>query len=135
MSARLKNNLIKYGVTIAVSLLASISYIAGKGYSLANEKEKLRILSDGFGLPGIFLICFGLLFVASNEGVFNGIVWGLKYAANTLIPFGRLKKVQKYSDFVEEKKKEKITGFWFLAVVGAADIAVSIIFMILFNAK
>ena len=135
MSERVKSFLIKYGITIAVSLLVSWYYISSRPFHMSEIKEKYRILSDAFGLPGIFLISFGLLFVASNEGVFNGLIWGLKYAANTLIPFGRLKKVQKYSDYVEEKKKEKVKGFGFLIVVGVVNIILSVIFMIMFNAK
>jgi hypothetical protein len=133
VNKRLKANLIKYGITIAISLFVTYSYVSSRGFHVGTLADKYKYLSDGFAIPGLMLTCMGMLLIISNEGAFNGIGWGLKYAIKALIPFGRLKKQERYSDYVEKRKGNKVTGFAFMFVVGVIDIVICLIFMVLFN--
>jgi len=133
VSKSLKANLIKYGLTSAISLLVTYSYISNRGFHMGTLADKYKYLSDGFAIPGLLLTCGGLLLIISNEGTFDGISWGLRFAIKTLIPFGRHKKQESYGDFVEKRRGNKVKGFSFMFVVGVINIAISIIFMILFN--
>ena len=69
--------------------------------------DKYKYISDGFAIPGLLLTCSGLLLIISNEGAFDGISWGLRFAIKTLIPFGRHKKQESYGDFVEKEEVRK----------------------------
>ncbi len=133
MSKRLKANLIKYGLTGAISLFVTYSYVSNKGFHMGTLADKYKYLSDGFAIPGLLLTCSGLLLIISNEGIFDGISWGLQYAVKTLIPFGRYKKQESYGDFVEKRKGYKVKGFGFVFIIGAINLVICIIFMILFN--
>jgi hypothetical protein len=133
VSKNLKANLIKYGLTTAISLFVTYSYISNKGFHMGTLADKYKYISDGFAIPGLLLTCSGLLLIISNEGAFDGISWGLRFAIKTLIPFGRHKKQESYGDFVEKRRGQKVKGFGFVFVVGAIDIVICIIFMILFN--
>jgi len=133
VNKRLKANLLKYGLTGAISLLVTYLYIYNRGFHMGTLADKYKYLSDGFAIPGLLLTCSGLLLIISNEGTFDGISWGLQFAIKTLIPFGRLKKQESYGDFVEKRRGQKVKGFGFVFIVGVVNLIISIIFMILFN--
>ncbi len=133
MSKKLKTNLIKYGLTSIISLLVTYYYVSNKGFHMGTLADKYKYLSDGFAIPGLLLTCSGLLLIISNEGAFDGISWGLRFAIKTLIPFGRHKKQESYGDFVEKRRGQKVKGFGFVFVVGVINLVICILFMILFN--
>lgn len=122
--------LVKYSVTLIISLLVTYLYVHGQ--DTTTKLGLYRYLCDGFFIPGIMLLCMGALCFLANTGSFDGISWGLNFAIKTLIPFGRLKKQQKYGDYVEKRRANPIKGYHFLLHIGGTDIVLSLIFLALF---
>lgn len=132
MSKELKNNLFKYGITTLIG--AMMAFTTMKSYNLAEaatDMEKYRILSDAFTIPGVILIMVGLLVMVSNGGFFNGMAYAFSYAARLLVP-GVSKDVGRYGDFIERRAQRGKTGFGFLIIVGAAFLAVAVVFLVLY---
>lgn len=98
-------------------------------YGQTELLEIYRALSDGFTVPGIIFIGFGLLFWFANLGSFDGIGYALKHLFTMLIPFNR-KKQGTYAEHLENKKP--IHGFGFMFIIGGVFLLTGIIFMILF---
>ena len=69
--------------------------------------------------------------MVSNGGFFNGMAYAFSYAARLLVP-GVSKDVGRYGDFIERRARRGKTGYGFLIIVGAAFLAVAIVFLILF---
>lgn len=131
MKKETKIALIKYGITSVLSIGCALIYINNRQpNSLADQ---YRLWSDGFFIPGIMLLCMGILCILSNMGSFDGISWGLKFALKTLIPFGRFKKQEKYGDYVTKRRENPIRGYQFMLHIGIIDILIAIVFMFLFN--
>ncbi|MDO4378002.1 MAG: DUF3899 domain-containing protein [Erysipelotrichia bacterium] len=131
MRKETKISILKYGISSLLSLIAVWIYVTNR--DMKSLADTYRLLSDGFFIPGVMLLCMGILCVLSNMGSFDGISWGLKFALKTLIPFGRLKKQEKYGDYVAKRRENPIKGYQFMLHVGAVNVLIALVFMILFN--
>lgn len=133
MNQRTKTQLIKYSCTAVVSLLMTwlTVYLYGfdtfQGEALVNQ---YRILCDAFTVPGLLLVMAGLLMVVSNKGAFEGIGYAVKHGIQMLIP--GVHKTERYYDYLQRKRANKVHGFGFLFVVGVIDLAIAAVFMSLF---
>ncbi|MBR0137488.1 MAG: DUF3899 domain-containing protein [Erysipelotrichaceae bacterium] len=132
MSPRRKSFLLRYGITTLVALLVAVLYIWSKNIPSLSLKEKYRAISDGFAIPGMLLTCFGLMLAVASMGALDGVIYGLRYLALSLIPGGR-KKIQRYGDYLEMMKQKRITGTGFMVHVGLLFCAISFIFVVLYN--
>jgi len=133
VSQKLRNNLLKYGLTVLVGGLMAGFTIISYGYGDAGTTaEKLRILGDAFTIPGVVLIMFGFLVLVANGGFFNGLSYAASYAVKLLLP-GTSKDMEKYGDYVERKRaggKKAAAGFLF--IVGGAFLLIAIVFVALY---
>lgn len=131
MKKPLKKLLTKYTVATLIGGVLVYIYIAARDFAAEPLMEKYRILCDAFTIPGILFLMVGILIAISNEGTFDGLMYALSYAAKALIPlFGR--EHERYYDYVERKRKNRAGGYGFIFIVGAAFMAVAIVFLILF---
>lgn len=133
MSERLGKNLLKYGICSAVCLAYAAFHCFSRGITQMSAVDLYRTVSDGFTVPGMLCVFAGLLVWLSNEGVFNGIGYVLKYAAKSLMFFTRRGEVEKYSDYVESRKDKEITGYSFLFVVGGICLVIAVVFVFLYE--
>lgn len=131
MSEKVKANLIKYGVSIVVGLLMSYAYIALRDLSVEPLVDKYRILCDAFTVPGMLLILSGAMLSISNAGALDGVGYLIKQGFGMLIP-GKGLGMEKYGDYIERRRKNKIKGYGFLYIVGAGFMVVAFVFMALF---
>ncbi len=131
MKKETKIALVKYSVTIVLSAL--VTYLFVKDQDTSTKVKLYHSLCDGFFIPGIMLACMGTLCFLANTGSFDGIGWALNFTFKTLIPFGRLKKQQKYGDYVEKRRANPIKGYYFLLHVGIVDIGIALVFLALFH--
>ena len=99
---------------------------------LESDQEKLRILCDGFTIPGVILIGASALIYVSNKGAFYGLGYGLRTAKEILLPFLPHEYV-KYRDYVAKKEKKKVNGYGFVLIAGLLFLAVGIFLLIRFN--
>ena len=131
MSQKQKTNLIKCLATIVFGLVLSGYYVFSRDFAAQPLVEKYRTLCDGFFLPGIFMVMFGLLFTMNNVGALDSISYLLKYAVRTFVP-GAFTDMPHYLDYVEERRGKRIKGYKFLFLVGGGFLLVSVVFLVLF---
>ncbi len=134
MSERAKKLLVSYCVAallgIGVAVLVAFNY----GIDEANDwLSRFRILCDACTIPGVLLLCFGILSWIADQGTFDS----LSYAAKSLLRFLQPRSEHiRYYEYVEErreKRAEKERGhFAFLIVTGLAFLLAAGVFMILF---
>lgn len=131
MSKQLKTGIIKYAVTFAIALSLVAYYAFSRDIFTQELVMQYRILCDGFFLPGVFLIFFGLLFIMNNVGALDAISYLLKYAVRTFVP-GAFSDMPRYLEYVEARREKRVKGFEFIFIVGAVLLAISVVFLILF---
>ena len=135
MSSALKKNLLKYGISVAAGLLLSFIYIYPRvdisNLASVEKVELYLVFCDGFFVPGILILMFGFLMSVSNQGAMDGVTYVLVHAARMLIPGGALKS-ERYKEYVERKRANRVKGYGFLYVVALVFLAVSGVFMALF---
>ena len=121
----------RYWVSAAFVGFMAWLYISLRDFAGAKPADKYRLLSDAFAVPGLLLLLFGCLFWVSNLGALDGIAYAVYFAFRSLIPGGR-NKDEKYADYVERKRKNRVKGYGFLFVSGGVTMALAIVFMVLF---
>ena len=89
-----------------------------------------HILCDAFFVPGVLLVCFGLLIFSTNEGTVDGMT----YAVKSFVNMFRKKSLKKYDSYYDYKasRKNRDTKFAYLIFCGLFFIAVSAV-MLYFN--
>ena len=129
----MKNKILRYVITFLIGLVFALLIMIMKGlFSCTNQKIAFQILTDSFFVPGVILICFGILVVCANGGTFDMLVYGVKQF------FSLFKKdltKAKHKTFYEyqQAQKEKKTEFWFLIIDGIVLVAISLIFLGIYN--
>ena len=128
----LKNNLIKYGITVIAASLVTIITLYNQGFNTSLEiTEKMRLLADAFTIPGVVLVMLGCLVFVSTSGFFDMISFGIARGVSMLIPFSHKSK-ETFYEYKTRKNEERFTGYSFLFYVGAVFVAVAIVFTVLF---
>lgn len=121
-----------YMITLGVGLLVIFLIISIKGiFTVQSITEIFKILCDCFFAVGFTLAGFGLLVYTSNEGVFDGLVFGV----SSFINMFRKGYEKKYKDLYEykESRASKKYSFGYLVICGLSLLAVSMIFLLLYN--
>lgn len=131
----------KNGVIIAYSVNAGvgaalfflIGYLQGLFKGLSGSALYM-CLSDSFFVSGFMLAGFGILFKIAAGGFLDGIGYGLKRMALSLIPGARVKKEETYAEYKDRKEKSrKHASITATLVVGGVFIALAGVFLILWN--
>ena len=126
---------LKYAVTAGVNLLIAVGYFFSKiplsAIGTTPMLEIARNLSDAFLIPGMLTLMFGLLFWVASEGALDGVKYVVSFVPKMLIP-GKHKRIEKYGDYVERQNTKRKRGFGFLCIVGAAFVALAVLFWGLF---
>ena len=135
MSSSLKKNLIKYGISVGISLLLAYVYIASRvdlrNLSQVAPVDLYLIICDAFTVPGLLLLMSGLLMSISNMGALDGLSYVTGNGFKMLIP-GPGKKPESFREFLERRREKRIRGYGFLYITGLGCTAISLIFMVLF---
>lgn len=134
MSKKWRIPLLKYGISVAVSLAFAGVYLAGQGNLRELTQEHLfRVLSDAFFVPGFLAVAFGALIALANEGSLDAVSFILSRAVRMLIPMARLGERETYGEYVARRREKKVHGFGFLFIVGGIFLAVGAVFMLLYQ--
>ena len=131
MSDKVKNRLMKYGITGVACGAIAVYYALSNNVAGLSGAELYRVLSDAFFLPGVLLVLSGLLMWLSKEGTLDGVGFVLSRAIHLLIPTAGLQR-ETYGEYVERKRGKRSGSFGFLIIVGAVSVAVSLIFTALY---
>ncbi len=132
---KLKQILIRYAVCVAIATAIVFGVLAiNNVFSQTELSQIYKILCDAFFVSGILFILFGALFFLSDEGAFDGIGWALKSALRAIFPFVGTKEAETYKSYRDRKhSKGKTKGYSCIFFTGLVYLAISIVFMILFN--
>ena len=135
MSPKLVKNLKKYGISSAIALLLAYAFVAMR-VDFKNPGETTlidwyRILCDGFTVPGLLFLMCGCFMSLSNQGAMDGLGYVTVNAFKMLIP-GAATKMERYKEYLERRRANRLKGYGFLYVVGAVCMAIALIFMALF---
>lgn len=125
--------LIRYAVAILAGLLLGLLYLWDKQLLEQPLVDQYRLLSDAAMLPGVLMLFSGLMIFLSNEGSFDGVSFVLGKAVRFLLPFMGLQKGETYGEYVQRKREKQIRGYGFLFFCGIGFLAVSILFVLLYN--
>ena len=128
------------GYIVCLLLGASMAYFAHQNpsdsqYSMATltaAQNFWRVWSNTFTIPGVILICVGLLSLISREGTFDT----LAYAGRAFIRmFQSGRRHQRFGDFVmerREKRKEKKSMVAPFMVVGGLFVAAAVFCLVMY---
>ncbi|MCI1208220.1 MAG: DUF3899 domain-containing protein [Treponema sp.] len=95
----------------------------------------IRVICDGFFIPGIILICAGCFTAVANYGGFTAFTYGFSVLFHRLSSpgkYGRDEEKLTYTEYVQEKSK-KISPTKHLFIVGLCCIGLSAVFLLVFN--
>ena len=124
-------------ITLAFSIVATIIVLAIRKYlTLTDYFEKMAALSDAFFVPGILLVGFGILVFVANDGFFDIFSYGMIKLISTM-RIHRRKDPDGPADFFEyrmAKHGEKKPLPVYLFIIGGIDLALAVVFLILYQA-
>jgi hypothetical protein len=120
----------EYVITTAVAAVLAILLILSRGIFQEKELDMIiTIISDAFFIPGVLLICVGLIVYASNEGLFLSISYGFKVIGRTITAKKDERLMdEKYHEYYARQIEKKAKCKHFL-IVGAAFIVISLLFV------
>ena len=128
----MKSKIAKYLITFTLGILLAFVIMALKDiFHSASVKDIFHILTDAFFVPGVLIACFGVLVIATNGGTFDMLAYGVMQF------FRKDPTNRKYKTFYDYKKaqEDKKIEFWYLIIVGAILIGISLIFLAIYNNK
>ena len=131
----IRSLIISYSVCFVIAAGVCLWVILAKGvFSMTNKRTIFATLSDGFFVPGVLLLGFGIMFKIAAGGFLDGVSFGLRRAFLSLIPGGRLKKEENYGEYKERKAKarKKAKG-WSPVITGLVFTLVAVVFLILYS--
>ena len=135
MSAAAKGNLMKYGISLAICLLMSYAFVALRvdirNLAAVAPMDLYLILCDAFTIPGLLMLMCGLLMSVSNQGALDGVGYVAAHAFRLLVP-GAATKMERYKEYVEHRRANRLKGYGFLYVVALLFLALAAIFLVLF---
>ncbi len=125
----------EYVITTAVALAVGAMIALSRGIFQEDEIDMvITIISDAFFIPGVLLLCIGLIVYASNEGLFLSISYGFKAIGRTITAKKDEKLMnEKYHEYYARQIQKKSKCKHFL-IVGAVFVVVSLLFVIIYFA-
>ena len=122
----------KYLITLAVGfLMAGLVMYSKDIFNQTELSEILHILTDSFSIPAVLITGFGGLIFVSNEGVFDGLAYGV----TSFIDMFRKEKKNQFRTFYDykESKSERDMSFGYLLICGVLFIVIDAVMLMLYN--
>ena len=132
----MKKHLLQYGISTGVVLLLALWVLDAEGFFLLYENavakgmqaQLMMVLCDAFFVPGILILCLGIMTWIATTGFFDALKYALHVATHTIIPLFTQNKVKQYYDFKTECAEHRSKPLVFLIIVGAGFCLVSALF-------
>ena len=118
----------KYLITLGIESLAVFLLALWKDvFSQTEAYMVFHILCDTFFAVGVTVTGYGLLVYTSNEGVFDGLVFGV----SSFINMFRRNPVKKYDSLYDykESRADKKMSFGFLVLCGLLFLVIGLIML------
>lgn len=122
---------LKYLIPILVCVCVVFLILVVRDSFVKSGQDLIKDLCDAFSVPGLIMICFGLLVFATNGGTFDMLAFGVIKLFDL---FKRDLTKVKYRTFYDYRhaQQEKKRSFWYLIIIGAAFLLVGIVFLIIY---
>lgn len=131
-----KKTLLSMAVQFVIVLAIAAAIALYEGVLDATETHQiLRCLSDGFFVPAILFVGFGLMMWIAGTGFFDIFGYAFKSLFAIFTPLKKLKEHPKYYDYrcaKDEKRKEKPATNTLL-VTGLIALALAMLLLVLYN--
>ena len=102
-------------------------------FALETEAEIFTMLSNACAIPGFIMFGIGILLWVTNEGLFNGISYGLKTVGRSFtVKKGEKIREEEFYEY-NARQKSKNHAFKHLLIVGGVCIMLSILFAYLYQ--
>ena len=122
----------KYIITFVVGLLIGlVVFVIKDAFVLEDSKKIIAVLIDASFVPGILMVCFGLLVVSANGGTFDMLVFGTRQFFNLFRKKFNREEAQSFYEYRKAKSEHK-NEFWYLVIIGLVYITLSAIFLIIY---
>ena len=123
----------EYVITTAVAFAVGVLIALSRGIFQEDEIDMvITIISDSFFIPGVLLICVGLIVYASNEGLFLAISYGFKVIGRTFTAKKDETLInEKYHEYYARQIQKKAKCKHFL-IIGAAFVVISLLFVVVY---
>jgi len=131
VSSQTRTNVIKYAIAFAVGIALAVFYVSVRDFGVQTLADKYRILCDAFTVPAVLLIMSGALMSISNTGALDGLSYIAKQGLGMFIP-GKGLGTERYADYVERKRGNRVKGYSFLYISGCVFMALALVFLIFF---
>lgn len=122
----------KYLVDLGIGLVLAIALCAMQGlFKAETSNDVIRILSDGFFVPGALFLCLGGLTFTRNGGVMDGLGFTFKTALARI----RHDYETAHMTFAEYQKEreEKASSPMPSVLAGLTHLAVAVIFFMIYG--
>ena len=117
----------RYFITFAIAaIVAALIYFNRDLQPIADNNMTLHALADALFVPGVMLFGFGTFLLVSNEGIFNGVSYGLKAIWKALTDIKNPKMDESYYDYHVRKTGHHVR-FGHYMIVGGIFIVASVI--------
>ena len=125
----------EYAITTAIAFGVGVLIALSRGVFQEDEIDMvITIISDAFFIPGVLLICVGLIVYASNEGLFLSISYGFKTIGRTITAKKDEKLMdEKYHEYYARQIQKKSKCKHFL-IIGAVFVVISLLFVAIYFA-
>ena len=125
-------NIIKYIVTVTIGLvISSLIMFSNDIFNQESKTEAMKILTNSYFVPGVLILGFGLLVVASNGGTFDMLIYGTRKFFDLFRKPHNRRITETFYEY-RKTKQESPMEFLFMIFVGLGFIVVSLIFLILY---
>ena len=123
---------LQYVIISGVNLLMALCVFLMQKDSIAQTVDVYKVLCNAFFVPGICTLGFGALIWSTNGGTFDMLAFGVIKLVDLFKK--DLTKV-KYKTFYDYRKaqQEKQRSFSAYIVVGVVVLAISILFLVIYN--
>lgn len=134
MSKKTINLIVSYVCALLIGIGMAALVASNYGYKTAVEAvDRYRILCDACTIPGVTLVCVGLLSWVARQGAFDGLTYAVRFLFHWI---HREQRHVRYYDYLEEKREKRAekekNSFLFLIITGAAFLLAAGVLMILF---
>jgi len=128
----MKKKLISYGVQVLIGVALSLAVGFGRLSQMPqNTAGKLMSFSDGFTVIGLVWICFGVIMLASNTGLFDALGYTFRRGFNAIFPNWNPYEGSYYDYILEKKEKRKKTVGKEIFLAGATILAIGVVLVLL----
>ena len=130
----MKERILRYSITTAACLVVAFIICALGGiFSMHEDFRIYGLLCDAFFIVGVFVAAVGLLIFASNQGVFEMLVYGVMRFFSLFKKKPKEVKYETFYDYHVARAERNKFPYTFLIIVGLGFIIVALIFLLIWS--